>query len=118
MLRTRLFLGLLPLVLAVVATGIYAIRVCRELAGPLQRELVANYRAALGCQDLRASATLMSNTLASTGDPIGARRNLDELETEHIRRILATSRSLEEAARTLGIDPATLYRKRAKLGLL
>jgi len=49
---------------------------------------------------------------------VGARVTLDELETEHIRRILANSRSLEEAARTLGIDPATLYRKRAKLGLL
>jgi NtrC-family two-component system response regulator AlgB len=42
---------------------------------------------------------------------------LDELEAEHIRRVLALSRSLEEAARTLGIDPATLYRKRGKLGL-
>ena len=43
---------------------------------------------------------------------------LEELEAEHIRRILAVSRNLDEAARTLGIDPATLYRKRGKLGLL
>ena len=49
---------------------------------------------------------------------VGARVTLDQLETEHVRRILASSRNLEEAARTLGIDPATLYRKRAKLGLL
>jgi NtrC-family two-component system response regulator AlgB len=49
---------------------------------------------------------------------VGARVSLDELEAEHIRRILASSRNLEEAARTLGIDPATLYRKRSKLGLL
>ncbi|HMD62028.1 MAG TPA: sigma-54 dependent transcriptional regulator [Opitutaceae bacterium] len=49
---------------------------------------------------------------------VGARVTLEELETEHIRRILASSRTLEDAARTLGIDPATLYRKRAKLGLL
>ena len=49
---------------------------------------------------------------------VGARMSLDELESEHIRRILAVSATLEEAARTLGIDPATLYRKRQKLGML
>ena len=49
---------------------------------------------------------------------VGAHVSLDDLEAEHIRRILATSSTLEEAARTLGIDPATLYRKRQKLGLL
>jgi NtrC-family two-component system response regulator AlgB len=49
---------------------------------------------------------------------VGAAVTLDELEAEHIRRVLAGSRNLDEAARTLGIDPATLYRKRSKLGLL
>jgi NtrC-family two-component system response regulator AlgB len=49
---------------------------------------------------------------------VGARVTLDALETEHLRRIVASSRSLDDAARTLGIDPATLYRKRQKLGLL
>jgi NtrC-family two-component system response regulator AlgB len=49
---------------------------------------------------------------------IGSRASLEDLEAEHIRRVLAFSRSLDEAARTLGIDPATLYRKRQKLGIL
>jgi NtrC-family two-component system response regulator AlgB len=49
---------------------------------------------------------------------VGARVSLELLEAEHIRRILETSRNLDTAARTLGIDPATLYRKRSKLGLL
>ena len=49
---------------------------------------------------------------------VGARVTLDELEAEHLRRVLAVAGTLDEAARTLGIDPATLYRKRQKLGLL
>jgi NtrC-family two-component system response regulator AlgB len=48
---------------------------------------------------------------------VGSRITLEQLEGEHIRRILAASRNLEDAAATLGIDPATLYRKRVKLGL-
>ncbi len=52
------------------------------------------------------------------GIAVGSRVTIDALEAEHIRRVLAISRNLEETARTLGIDPATLYRKRQKLGLL
>jgi len=47
----------------------------------------------------------------------GGRISLEELENEHLRRVLATTASLDEAAQILAIDPATLYRKRKKLGL-
>ncbi|HMD62029.1 MAG TPA: ATP-binding protein [Opitutaceae bacterium] len=95
MLRTRLYLGLLPLLLVLVATGVYAIRVCRELAGPLQRDLVADYRAALGCQEMRTSATLMSNSLAvvSAADPIAARRDLDTHRAAFSRELMDQSAS-------------------------
>jgi two-component system, NtrC family, response regulator AlgB len=46
---------------------------------------------------------------------IGGPATLSELENEHIRRVLANSRTIEEAAQTLGIDPATLYRRKKKL---
>jgi NtrC-family two-component system response regulator AlgB len=46
---------------------------------------------------------------------IGGPATLSELENEHIRRVLANSRTIEEAAHTLGIDPATLYRRKKKL---
>jgi signal transduction histidine kinase len=95
MLRTRLFFGLLPLLLVLVGTGAYAIHVCRQLAGPLQRDLVADYRAALGCQDMRTSATLMSNALAfaEATDPIGAKRTLELRREDFTRALMAQSAS-------------------------
>ncbi|MEW6263864.1 MAG: sigma-54 dependent transcriptional regulator [Thermodesulfobacteriota bacterium] len=42
---------------------------------------------------------------------------ISEVEREHIQRVLLRSSSLEEAARVLGIDPATLWRKRKKYNL-
>jgi NtrC-family two-component system response regulator AlgB len=41
-----------------------------------------------------------------------------ELEEEHIRRIVAKAEGLERASRILGIDSATLYRKRKRMGML
>ena len=42
---------------------------------------------------------------------------LTEVEKEHIQSVLLHTRSMEEAARVLGIDPATLWRKRKKYRL-
>ena len=45
---------------------------------------------------------------------IGNRVSLEELEREHIMRIIEIASSMDEAAQILGIDPATLYRKRKR----
>ena len=50
-------------------------------------------------------------------EEIGDAVSLDKLEEMHIRRVLAKSKSLDEAAKVLGIDQATLYRRRRKYGL-
>ncbi len=47
------------------------------------------------------------------GDPV----RLEEIEEEHIRRVLASSKSLQKAADTLGIDQATLWRRRKQYGI-
>jgi two-component system, NtrC family, response regulator AlgB len=49
-----------------------------------------------------------------SGAMIGNRISLEELEREHIMRIIEVAGSMEEAAQILGIDPATLYRKRKR----
>jgi NtrC-family two-component system response regulator AlgB len=43
--------------------------------------------------------------------------SLDALEEQHIRRVLAATRSLDEAAGILKIDVATLFRKRKRYGI-
>src|SRR5690606_17832874 len=47
----------------------------------------------------------------------GAPMSLEELERLHIQRVLAETDTLEAAARVLGIDASTLYRKRKAYGL-
>lgn len=44
-------------------------------------------------------------------------QSLEEVEKEHIAYVLSQTQSLEEAARILRIDSATLWRKRKKFGL-
>jgi NtrC-family two-component system response regulator AlgB len=50
----------------------------------------------------------------ATGPGLGDDVTLDEVEKEHIRRVLLRAGSLDDAARILGIDPSTLWRKRKR----
>ncbi|MCU0275600.1 MAG: sigma-54 dependent transcriptional regulator [Acidobacteria bacterium] len=54
-----------------------------------------------------------SEALPRLGDAV----DLNKIEEIHIRRILASAASMQEAADTLGIDTATLWRKRKKYGI-
>jgi NtrC-family two-component system response regulator AlgB len=58
-----------------------------------------------------------SMAVASPDPAPGAMISLDALEELHIRRVLAATKSLEEAAEVLGIDAATLWRRRKKYGV-
>ncbi len=86
----------------------------RELRNAVERAVILTTGGTIEVADL-------PEAFQGKTDPaiaVGARVPLDALEAEHIRRVLSLARNLDEAARTLGIDPATLYRKRQKLGLL
>jgi len=93
MLRTRLYLGLLPFLLLLVGTGGYAVLVSRQLAGSIQGELIADYGAVLASQRMREAATLMSATPArmQRGDPFGARREFERQRGAFTRELMARS---------------------------
>ena len=53
----------------------------------------------------------------ATGIPtLGGDYSVDDIEREHILRVLARTATQEEAARILGLDASTLWRKRKKYG--
>lgn len=93
MLRTRLYLGLLPLLLVLVATGYYSIFVSRQLAGSIQRDLVTNYGSLIAYQQLREVAGHLNRSfmLPTTRDPIGSRQRFEDLRGTFQRLLMEQS---------------------------
>ncbi|SKA82267.1 two-component system, NtrC family, response regulator AlgB [Prosthecobacter debontii] len=101
----------------------------RELRNAIERAVILAGSDKLEASDLPAEVRGdMSGTSISHGTPTMSAgggfdfsscegMTLQEIEDAYIRRILDTAPSLAEAANILGIDQATLYRKRKKMGL-
>jgi NtrC-family two-component system response regulator AlgB len=76
-------------------------------------------RAAIMCQGDRVGLEHLPDSLRprsavpQLGDPV----KLETIEEQHIRRVLASAKSLQEAADILGIDQATLWRRRKQYGI-
>jgi two-component system, NtrC family, response regulator AlgB len=76
-------------------------------------------RAAILCPADTVGSEYLPNGIASDealpqlGDPVP----LKQIEEQHIRRVLASTKSLQDAADVLGIDQATLWRKRKEYGI-
>jgi signal transduction histidine kinase len=75
MLRTRFYLGLLPLLLLSIAVGFGAMYTCSKLASAIEHQLFPSYDALRACYDMREAATLMDSALATAqrGDALAAR---------------------------------------------
>ncbi|WP_165071888.1 sigma-54-dependent transcriptional regulator [Paludisphaera rhizosphaerae] len=88
----------------------------RELQNAIERGVLLCRGNEIDVSDLPAALASPLSTPAPRV-AVGEEIPIDALEIEHIRRVLASSPTLDDAARTLGIDPSTLYRKRKKYGL-
>ncbi|MBU4262816.1 MAG: sigma-54 dependent transcriptional regulator [Proteobacteria bacterium] len=84
----------------------------RELRNTIERAVI------LGCGETIGKSDLPDNIAPAASMPaIGDRVSLSAIEELHIRRIMATTSSLQEAADILGIDQATLWRRRKIYGI-
>ena len=88
----------------------------RELRNAIERAVILTQGQTLGAPDLPAASSPITGTDGAPAPALGEMVSLDVLEAAHIRAVLARTPSLAAAADVLGIDQATLYRKRKKLG--
>jgi NtrC-family two-component system response regulator AlgB len=74
-------------------------------------------RSVLLAQNGMIEISLLPEEVRMALEQPGDTRSLEEMEKLHIKRVLQQAKDYDDAARILGIDPATLWRKRKKFGL-
>jgi NtrC-family two-component system response regulator AlgB len=107
----RLFLGFTAEALEALTAYAWPGNV-RELSNAVERAAILCRTDRVGRECLPANLT-GAEAEARIGDAV----SLEKIEETHIRRVLATARSLQEASAILGIDQATLWRRRKKYGI-
>lgn len=89
----------------------------RELANAIERAVILCAGEEIAYEHLPFAAAGVTSSLASAtpraGDPV----TIEQLERAHIEAVLGATPTLDVAARQLGIDASTLYRKRKTYGL-
>src|SRR5262249_13952296 len=86
----------------------------RELRNAIERGVILAGGPMIGLADLPAQ---LGSWPPAPLVELGGAVTLEKLEAEHVRRVLSSTATMEEAATLLGIDPSTLYRKRKRYGL-
>jgi len=87
----------------------------RELRNVIERAVILAGTDEIDLPDLPEKLSQTAPGADAPGVKVGAKLSLEELENEHIARVIQQAATMEEAARILGIDPATLYRRRKKM---
>jgi two-component system, NtrC family, response regulator AlgB len=81
----------------------------RELRNVIERSVILSDNECIEVSDL-------SDIVGAPSEArLGGNFTLEQIEAEHIRRLIAGHKTLDEVAEILQIDPATLYRKRKRL---
>ena len=84
----------------------------RELRNVIERaSIICNFDL-IGVEQLA-----IGEQTTNSAPRIGEAMSLEELEKAHIAAVMASSATLDQAAKTLGIDASTLYRKRKQYSL-
>ncbi|MCY1073059.1 sigma-54 dependent transcriptional regulator [Archangium sp. miwbw1] len=82
----------------------------RELRNALERALIVWPAEVLEPQAFPDRIAAATGSVVALGGP----HTLEEVEREHVLRVMANAPTLDEAAHILGIDASTLWRKRKK----
>ncbi|HBO1306062.1 sigma-54-dependent response regulator transcription factor AlgB [Pseudomonas aeruginosa] len=85
----------------------------RELRNVIERASIICNQERVDVDHLGFSATQSTSSAPRIGESL----SLEDLEKAHITAVMASSATLDQAAKTLGIDASTLYRKRKQYGL-
>jgi NtrC-family two-component system response regulator AlgB len=92
----------------------------RELRNVVERAVILAQHSTVVLEDLPADLRrrlALADAVEKCQLRIGSRASLEQVGEAHLRAVLEETASLTEAAEILGIDQATLYRKRKKIGL-
>ena len=95
--------------------------ICYRWPGNIRELRNAIERAVVLCRSDIVTPEYLPDALSSDyyqpSSPAIRRASLDDIEREHILRVMAESPTLESAAHKLGINVATLWRRRKRYGL-
>jgi NtrC-family two-component system response regulator AlgB len=87
----------------------------RELVNTLERAVILSSGEVIAVEHLPDRLVAPASPAPAAVPSVSL--SLEELERQQIERVLRHSETLGEAATRLGIDPATLWRKRKRYGL-
>jgi NtrC-family two-component system response regulator AlgB len=80
----------------------------RELRNVVERAVILSFSGEIMLEDLAETIVGRSEIR------LGSKVSLTKVQDEHIRIVMEASKTLQEAAQVLEIDPTTLYRKRKR----